>query len=99
MSHLRYSRVDRRSIKSRIDGVDRNGVEGVSGVTADIDNDCEAPRVPCFLEQLRRDEWWDSRGEVDAIDENVDVKDLGERPALNRFLHVPLEDVVPTKHR
>ena len=98
MSHVRYSRVDCRSIKSRVDGVDRNGVERVSGVTADIDNNCEAPRVPCFFEQLRRDERWDSRGEVNAIDENVDIEDLWERAALSRFLHIPLEDVVPTMH-
>ncbi len=33
--------------------------------------------------------------EIDAIDEDVDVKDLRERAAFGRFRHVPLENVVP----
>ena len=41
--YLRYSCIDRRSMKGRVDGVDRNGVEGVRGVTTDIDNNREAP--------------------------------------------------------
>src|SRR5258706_11334138 len=41
-------------------------------------------------------ERWDSRGEVAVLDENVDVTDLGERPALSRVVHTPLENVVAT---
>lgn len=42
---------------------------------------------------LAREERRDRRREVDAVDEDVDVEDLLEGPALGRLVQIPLDDV------
>lgn len=65
---------------------------GVSGVSRDITHDAEL--APGRLERVDVDEMGDLGGQVDAVDEDVALGDLLEGPALGRFRHIPLEDLL-----
>lgn len=61
----------------------------------DIDDNAQSTIRSSFGDEFRGDKLGNRLGEVDAVDENVDIKDFGEWTALGRFGHVPLDDVFP----
>src|SRR6266508_1541422 len=88
---------NRRFIERGIDGVDRNRVEGICCITADIDNNTQPTGFACFGNRFIRDKWRDLRGEIDAVHKDIDIEDLVKRTTLGCFSHIPLEDVVSGK--
>lgn len=61
----------------------------------DIDDNAQSTIRSSFGDEFRSDKLGNRLGEVDAVDENVDIEDFGEWTALGRFGHVPLDDVFP----
>jgi hypothetical protein len=64
-----------RLVECSVDVVDGDGVVRVGRVAADIADDAEP--AAGRLEALLVDEWWDRLGEVDAVDKDVRLDDLG----------------------
>lgn len=62
-----------RFVKGGIDVVDRNGVEGICGVAADIDDNAKAPVLTSSHRGLPGNKVGDLGREIDAVDEDVDV--------------------------
>lgn len=85
---------DGRLVEGGGDGVDGHGVEGVGGVGRDVADDGQLAAGAGGLERLHVHEVGDLGGQVDAVDEDVALGDLGEGPALGRLGDVPLEDVL-----
>ena len=82
-------------------GIDRiNGyrIERIGGITADVHDDGQPPRLARRVDLIVGEEGRDGRGEVDAVDKEIDVEDFLERTALGRLRQVPLEDVVSKGH-
>lgn len=50
-------------------------------------------------DEFRSDKLGNWLGEVDAVDENVDVEDLGKGAALGRLGHIPLDDIFSVYQR
>lgn len=61
----------------------------------DIDDNAQSTISSSFGDEFRSDKLGNRLGEVDAVDENVDIEDFGEWAALGGFGHVPLDDVFP----
>ncbi len=81
-----------RLVESGVDVVDGNGVVGVGCVAADIADDAEL--AVGRLEALAVDKGRDGLGEVDAVDEDVRLDDLGVRAVTLLGLgEIPLLDV------
>ena len=66
---------------------------GVGGVAGDVADDAEVAFV-AVVQGLLVDEGRDFFREVDAVDEDVGLDDLGEGAALGRFCQVPFQDVL-----
>jgi hypothetical protein len=82
---------DRRLVERRVDVVDGDGVVRIRGVAADIAHDAEfavGGREAGAVHERR-----DGVRQVDAVDEDVGLDDLGEGAALGCLVQVPLEDV------
>ena len=80
--------------KGGIDAINGYGVERIGGVTTDIDDNGQPPRWTRRADPFSGEERGDVRREIDAIDEDINIEDLLERPALGCLCHIPLEDVV-----
>ena len=83
---------DGRLVEGGVDVVDGNGVVWVCGVAAHIADDTKLALGR--LQALLVDEWRDRLGEVDAVDEDVRLDDLGVRSVTLLGLgQVPLLDL------
>lgn len=84
----------RRIGERRVNIVDRNGVEGVCGVAAYIDDHAKAPLFTRADNLLPCDKRGDPGREVNAVDKNINVKDFLEWPAFGRLVHIPFDNVI-----
>ena len=78
--------------------VDWYGIVWVGGVAAHINDDRQATRCSrgnLFPSEERRN----GRRKIDAVDEDVNIKDLLEWSALCCLSQIPFEDIVPTASR
>ena len=84
-----------RRRESGVNFIDRDRIEGIRGVAADINDYAESPLVisgnDLFLGNKRRD----FGCEIDAIDEYVNFQDFLEWTTLRRLCKIPLENVIP----
>ena len=94
--HVPDSHGHGRLFESRVDVVDRNRIERVRRVATDIDDHPQPTSRTRSIDLLMRYERWYLRGQVDAIDKDVNVQDLLEWTTLGGLIHVPLEDIVST---
>jgi hypothetical protein len=79
-------------VEGGVDVVDGDGVVGIGGVAADVADDAEL--AGGRLQALAVDKGWDGLGEVDAVDEDVRLDDVGVGAlALLGLCEVPLLDV------
>lgn len=87
-----YVNLDGGLVEGGVDIVDGDGVVGVGGVAADVADNAEL--AAGALEALAIDEGRDGLGEVNAVDEDVRLDDLGVRPvALLGLGKIPLLDL------
>lgn len=86
---------DGRIREGGIDVVNGYGIERIGGVAADIHDEGQPPRLTRRFDLFFCDERRDGRGEVDAVDEDINVQDFLERATLGRLRQVPFEDVIP----
>ena len=64
----------------------------IGGVAGDVADNAQ---IAFFVVQgVFVDERWDFLGEVDAVDEDIRLDDLNERPTFGCFRHIPLQDVL-----
>lgn len=74
----------------------KGGERGKRDVLArDINDDAQSTISPSLGDEFRSDKLGNRLGEVDAVDENVDVEDFGEGTALGGLGHIPLDDIFP----
>lgn len=92
--HLPNINWNRGFIKCSIDGIDRNRIEGIGCITADIDNNTQPTGFARFGNRFMCDEWRDLRAEVNAVHKYINIEDLVKGATLGCFRQVPLEDVV-----
>ena len=88
---------DRRLCEGRVNRVYGNGIVRVRSVATDIDDNPQTSVLPRSSDLLLRHERGDRGTEIDAVDENISLQDLGERTALGRLIHVPLQNVIPAR--
>ena len=85
---------NRRFIECSIDGVDRNRIEGICCITADINNNTQPTGFARFGNRFMRDKWRDLRAEVNAVHKDINIEDFVKGATLGCLRQVPLEDVV-----
>lgn len=83
---------DRRLIECRSDSVDRDGVVGVGGIGADIADNRQLA-VRC-IQALVIHKAGDLRVQVNAVNKDIALDNLLERPSLGRLSHIPLHDII-----
>lgn len=64
-----------------------------------INDNAQSTIGPSLGDEFRSDKLGNWLGEVDAVDENVDVEDLGKGAALGRLGHIPLDDIFSVYQR
>lgn len=81
-------------IECGIDIVNWDGIEGIGSIAADVDDNRQLSRFPSRGNGGMIDEVRDLRGEVNAVDKDVDVENLSEGTALGSLCQIPLEDII-----
>lgn len=81
----------RRPIKGAVFVVNWHWVVGIIWIAADITRHAEPSTR--LGQRFGRDEGRDTLGQVDAVDEDIRLRNLCERASVRRLCHVPLEQV------
>lgn len=81
-----------RVVEGGINIINRDWVVGVGSVARDIAHDAEVPVGNVQAGQV--DKVGDLLGEVNAVDKDVRLDNLGEGSALSGLRHIPLENVL-----
>lgn len=79
-------------VKGGGNGVDRNGVVGVGGVSRNVDNDLQLSIS--LIQSFKVGEGRNGLRQVNAVDKDVGVSNLLEGTTLGGLSHIPLDDVL-----
>jgi hypothetical protein len=85
---------DGRVCEPSVHIVDGDRIVRVCRIAAHIHDDLEATAWTGVVDEVVGNEVRDRCGEVDAVDEDVNIKDLLERTTLRSLCHVPLHNVI-----
>lgn len=82
----------RRLVERRSDSVNRDRVVGVGGVSADIADNRQL--AVSRIQALVIHKAGDLRVQVNAVNKDIALDNLLERPTLSRLSHIPLHDII-----